>query len=341
MRRLPVYFVLDCSESMVGEAFDGMQRGLTTLMAELRRDPAAMEMAYVSLITFATTAKVVVPLTELFQYNLPKLTLGSGTALGSALQLLEKQIDREVQRSTMERKGDYKPIIFIMTDGEPTDQWMAAADRLIHNRHVQTIAVGVGEDVNLQSLMRLSENVIHARVPEQENFSRFFKFVSSSISTASQQIDSGGEGKIDLRKMKETDNLVIVDENTPAPDVIPGRLLFLHLKCSNTQKYVLMKFEKTLQKSFFSSKEIYKQVGSYAVDDFDFSQNDHKLSVSTEQLEPNFVCPCCGNTTWAMCECGRIFCSQEVIIPTDMQCPWCYEYGTYAPSSFDVGGGAG
>ncbi|MDO4586308.1 MAG: TerY-C metal binding domain-containing protein [Planctomycetia bacterium] len=342
MRRLPIYFVLDCSESMVGEAFDGMKKGLKSLLAELTRDPAAMELAYLSVISFASSAKQVVPLTELCQFRVPELTLGSGTALGAALQLLENKVNQEVVRSTMTQKGDYKPIVFLMTDGEPTDSWLPVAGRLMHNHHIQTVAVGVGPDVNLQSLMRISENVIHARVPEEENFSRFFKFVSSSVSTASQQIDSGNEGKIDLRKLPESDSIVIVDNTTPIPEVIPGRLLFLHLKCSSSDKYVLIKYEKREQSGFFSSKTYYELVGSFPVDDFDFSGNDKKLTISTEQLQGDFICPYCGNESWARCSCGSIFCCCEIINNQAwLECPWCNQTGYYAPSSFNLGGGAG
>ena len=55
---------------------------------------------------------------------------GSGTALGAALELLQKAIEREVVKTTSDRKGDYLPVCFVLTDGEPTDRWEAAADRL-------------------------------------------------------------------------------------------------------------------------------------------------------------------------------------------------------------------
>jgi len=78
---------------MAGEAFQAMTRGLTALLSELRSDPMALETAAISFITFASTAQQVIPLTELYTYpanQLPRLRMGSGTALGAALQLLEE-----------------------------------------------------------------------------------------------------------------------------------------------------------------------------------------------------------------------------------------------------------
>lgn len=43
------------------------------------------------------------------------------TALGEALKLVSNKIDTEVEKTTTEQKGDWKPLVFIMTDGIPTD----------------------------------------------------------------------------------------------------------------------------------------------------------------------------------------------------------------------------
>ena len=91
-RRLPVYLLLDCSESMAGEPFEAMKGGLSQLISELRQNPMALETAAISLITFSSVAKQVVPLTDLISFHVPQLKMGSGTAFGQALTLLEKCI---------------------------------------------------------------------------------------------------------------------------------------------------------------------------------------------------------------------------------------------------------
>src|ERR1044072_8042327 len=121
MRRLPVYLLLDCSESMAGPAIEAVVRGVETLVRELRSNPQAVETAHLSVITFSREARQDVPLTELMSFQPPKLRVRPGTALGSALWLLKERLEREVVKNTADIKGDYKPLVFLLTDGQPTD----------------------------------------------------------------------------------------------------------------------------------------------------------------------------------------------------------------------------
>lgn len=68
MRRLPVYFLVDVSESMVGAPIQQVQDGMRMIVQELRTDPYALETAYISVIAFAGKAKCVSPLTELYKF---------------------------------------------------------------------------------------------------------------------------------------------------------------------------------------------------------------------------------------------------------------------------------
>ena len=71
MRRLPVYFLVDVSESMVGAPIQQVQDGMRMIVQELRTDPYALETAYISVIAFAGKAKCVSPLTELYKFYPP------------------------------------------------------------------------------------------------------------------------------------------------------------------------------------------------------------------------------------------------------------------------------
>ncbi|MGH8473151.1 MAG: VWA domain-containing protein, partial [Gammaproteobacteria bacterium] len=64
MRRLPVYLVLDTSGSMSGEPIEAVKNGVQILVSTLRQDPYALETAFLSVITFDSSAKQVVPLTD-------------------------------------------------------------------------------------------------------------------------------------------------------------------------------------------------------------------------------------------------------------------------------------
>lgn len=129
-KRLPVYLLIDCSGSMAGDAIESVRAGIKALMSDLKGDPMALETVYLSVITFASSAHQVSPLTEVQKFAEPALEASGSTPLGSALRLLERSLDSEVRKAGPETKGDWKPLIFIMTDGQPTDTWEDAADSL-------------------------------------------------------------------------------------------------------------------------------------------------------------------------------------------------------------------
>jgi uncharacterized protein with von Willebrand factor type A (vWA) domain len=65
MRRLPVYLLLDTSGSMTGEPIEAVKNGVQVMISSLRQNPQAIETAFISIITFDSVAKQVVPLTDL------------------------------------------------------------------------------------------------------------------------------------------------------------------------------------------------------------------------------------------------------------------------------------
>ena len=65
MRRLQICILVDCSAGMAGDSIESVKAGIRSLHSELMNDPSAIESAYLSVITFDSNARQVVPLTEL------------------------------------------------------------------------------------------------------------------------------------------------------------------------------------------------------------------------------------------------------------------------------------
>lgn len=188
IRRLPVYLVLDCSGSMAGEPISAVQSGIKALVSDLRSDPQAMETAYLSVITFDSSARQLAPLTELGEFIEPTIAACGSTAMGAALRLVEERIGAECRKQTEGVKGDYRPLVFLMTDGSPTDQWEAAADSLKSKRVGNIIACAAGEGADTSCLKRITENVVRLANMEPNQLRAFFKWVSASVKASSVAI---------------------------------------------------------------------------------------------------------------------------------------------------------
>lgn len=198
MRRLPVYLLLDCSGSMSGEPIESVRQGIKALLSDLRSDPLSIETAYLSVITFNSSAEQMCPLTELMAFKEPQLSASGTTALGEALTVLEEAIDREVKKSTPTQKGDWKPLIFLMTDGMPTDSWEKPAERIKQKRPGNIIACAAGPDADSSILKHITEIVVLLNNLQPETLREYFRWVSSSIKVTSVSVAQKADAPINL-----------------------------------------------------------------------------------------------------------------------------------------------
>lgn len=189
MRRLPVYLVLDVSGSMHGEPIEAVRNGMQMLASTLRTDPYALETAFLSVIVFDDKARQVVPLTELTAFQPPTIEAGSTTSLGDALRVTKECIAREVQKTTAEAKGDWKPLVFLMTDGQPTDDWEKGWAEFRTVKTGMVIACAAGPNADTTVLKQITEAVVSLDTADSSTIGAFFRWVSASISTSSQKVD--------------------------------------------------------------------------------------------------------------------------------------------------------
>jgi uncharacterized protein YegL len=198
-RRLPVYLLIDSSGSMRGEPIHAVNVGISSMLSALRQDPYALESVYLSLITFNNKIDELLPLTPLDQAQISDITIpqSGATHMGEALEFLVDKVEQNVSKSSENVKGDFRPMLFIMTDGSPSDL-MAFRDsipKINACNFAEIIACAAGPKANTSYLKQITNNVVELDNMESSAFAQFFKWVSDSITAGS--ISAGIEGPMD------------------------------------------------------------------------------------------------------------------------------------------------
>ena len=345
MRRLPVYFLIDISESMIGEPIQEVEEGLASIIQSLKTDPNALETVFISIIVFAGQSKTLVPLQEIVSFYPPKFPIGSGTSLSEGLGHLMHELRVNIVKTTLEVKGDWKPIIFLFTDGVPTDDSSAAINEWKNNwkNYTNMIAVSFGNETDNKILGDLTDNVLLFKNTNSQSYKEFFKWVTNSIRTSSISVENN-DSKFQIAKLDE-DTISKIDLSATGSELsaLDDNFVIINGKCQNTKRPYLIKYRKEIDSLNFAGIELgkkrYKLVGAFQVDNSYFELTDNNSNtnkINTDELIGVPTCPCCGNQiAFAICVCEKIHCLGNEDLST---CPWCNSQGTYGKGTegFDV-----
>ena len=179
--RCPCVIVVDSSGSMEGEPIRQLNAGLRQFKQELEQDDLTSKRVEVAIVSFNSAVIVERDFVTIDQFDTPMLVAGGCTDMGAGI---EKALDLIEERKAVYRANGaayYRPWLFLITDGEPTDDVSRAAQRIREaeaNRKVACFAVGV-EGANM---LRLAEVMV--RPPVKLNgldFKGVFQWLSASM----------------------------------------------------------------------------------------------------------------------------------------------------------------
>jgi len=177
---------------MRGEPIEAARSGLEAMIANLRNDPYALETVWISIITFDREARVLTSLGPLEDFEIPEIHMpdSGATHLGLALELLADTMESEIRKGTAEQRGDWRPMVFLMTDGKPSDLYLF--DEMVPKIKAYPfggfIACAVGPKADPEPLTHLTDTVVCMDTMDGPSFQALFSWVSASVSRASTSL---------------------------------------------------------------------------------------------------------------------------------------------------------
>jgi uncharacterized protein YegL len=185
--RCPCVLLLDNSWSMNGDPIAELNQGLVTFKEELLTDTLAAKRVEIAIVTFGPV-EVVNDFQTAEHFLPPHLTACKDTPMGSAIARGLELLDQRKAQYREHGIPFFRPWVFLITDGSPTDDWKAAAAAVRageESRGFAFFAVGV-EGANLDILQRIS-----TRQPLRLKGLRFrelFQWLSNSMRSVSRSV---------------------------------------------------------------------------------------------------------------------------------------------------------
>lgn len=185
--RCACVLLLDTSGSMQGPPIEQLNLGLRSFKDELISDPLAAKRVEVAVITFGDQVRLAADFSDAASFEPPPLIAGGLTPMGAAIW---DGLGRLTARKEMYRTNGvayYRPWVFLITDGEPTDEFETVAARVRDGESKGSFsfyAVGVS-DANMQKLTAIAPP---NRPPVKLDGLRFrdlFVWLSKSMRTVS------------------------------------------------------------------------------------------------------------------------------------------------------------
>jgi uncharacterized protein YegL len=202
---LPFYLVIDVSYSMSGKKLAAASAMLPEIADALARNPILSDKTRFSLIDFSDDAHMVLELCDIAeQSTLPGLKVRGGTNYGAAFHLLRKQLQTDVEQLKADGYRVFRPAVFFLSDGEPTDDdWEKAFEELKNFKYYPLFVPFGVENADRDVMRKLIHPVPKSKLymaSDGANAAAAIKAMTeimiSSVLASGHSVSEGGAGHI-------------------------------------------------------------------------------------------------------------------------------------------------
>ena len=195
-RTMTLFFIVDVSGSMYGEKIGAVNTAIREVIPEIRSISSsnADALIKVAVLTFSNGTDWIQKPVEAESFVWNNLSACGGTDMGAAFNELNSKLSKNAFMG--DASGCYAPVLFLLSDGCPTDNYKNGLTTLQENKWYKAaikVALAIGKDADLNVLTEFTGNkelVLTVHTPEM--LKRLIKFVSVTSSKIGSKSSSVG-----------------------------------------------------------------------------------------------------------------------------------------------------
>lgn len=227
-KSMTIFFLIDVSGSMKGTKIGSLNSTMEELLPSLIGVGEASTDVKIAVMKFSTQVEWVTPEpVKIEEYQFWNRLEAEGlTFMGDAFL----ELSRKLSRSTFLNSPSlsFAPVIFLLSDGSPNDDWKKGLETLKQNKwfqHGLKIALGIGSEVNMDVLREFTGNedlAVQAKNADQlRELIKLMAVTSSQIGSRSLALVDNSGQQVREETVAQAKQKVLVEEiRSGAKDIL-------------------------------------------------------------------------------------------------------------------------